>query len=198
MNSLNKDSKKIITSIVEIELDMFLQVRSISTSVCQEQPDAFKVMREMTHSILSPETLNSYLDDLRKAKGGNRNLVTEKYARMANQIPPLKNHPLIQKIVGSESRWLKEFNDTFPHIHNTRGPEFEIYLSSELETYSDKTIALYYQDIVNAQETGINLAEARYNKLAKTLGYPSINQMEQAMAGKTMRQYKGRGFPHKL
>jgi len=166
-----------LNQIIEIELDMFLKVKAVEPAKCQEQPEAFRAMRGMTHSVLSRETLASYLEDLRRAGAEGRNLLSEKYARIDNIIPPLKDSPLIAGIVQIEQEWMRELSEKYPHIVNV-GPGFMVYLSSELETYSDETLELYFKDISAADKEGQNLAEARYTTLFKQLGYDSIDDAE--------------------
>ena len=181
-----RDRGQILDDIIEIELGMFQGVNTVEPSLCQQRPETFKVMREMTHSVLSTETLESYLEDLRKAKAEGRNLPTEKYARMQNLIPPLKVDEAIKdimaNIVRTESRWVKEASDKYPHCLVDQGAGFGTYLNSELETYSDKTLKLYFADVSEAEKEGRNLAEERYNRLAEILRYGSIEDMEKTMA----------------
>ena len=176
-----RNRKELLRSIIEIELDMFERVKTAEPSLCKDRPETFKVMREITHSVLSPETLESYLEDLRKAKAGGRNLLTEKYARMDNRIPPLKTNPIIDDIVEIEAHWMKELSQKYPHTLQG-GPGFRIYLSCELETYSDETLQLYFEDVSKAEKEGRNLAEERYTVLFQRIGYSSIGEAE-AKAG---------------
>ena len=175
-----KNSKKkahLIDKIVTIELWMFQKVRTIEPSLCQERPDTFKLMREMGHSVLSLETLSSYLKDLEEAKRRDRNLVTEKYARMSNMIPPLKQSSVLNDIMAIESLWMKELELKYPSILKRNSNYFEIYLSSELETYSNETLDLYLNDILKAKAAKRNLAEERYLYLFKKLGYSSLDDV---------------------
>jgi len=169
--------EELLNEIIEIELRMFDQVRTSEPSLCKDRPGTFKVMRGMTHSVLSTKTLQSYLEDLQKAKAEGRNLLTEKYARMDNRIPPLKTNPIIDDIVEIEAHWMEELSQKYPRTFK-RGPGFKIYLSSELETYSDETLKLYFGDVSRAEKEGRNLTEERYTKLAKQIGYGSIDELE--------------------
>ena len=72
-----ENREELLNKIIEIELRMFEQVRTSEPSLCKDRPETFKVMRGMTHSVLSTETLESYLGDLYKAKAEGRNLLTE-------------------------------------------------------------------------------------------------------------------------
>ena len=169
--------KELLDNIIEFEFDMFEQVRTSEPSLCQEQPETFRAMRGMTHSVLSTKTLQSYFEDLQKAKAEGRNLLTEKYARMDNRSPPLKTNPIIDDIVEIEARWMDELSRKYPRTVKL-GPGFKIYLSSELETYSDQTLKLYFGDVSRAEKKGGNLTEERYAKLTKQMGYGSIDELE--------------------
>ncbi|MFO8100916.1 MAG: DUF4125 family protein [Dehalococcoidia bacterium] len=167
------DKMELVTRIVELELDMFERVRTAEPSLCQEKPRTFKSMRAMTHSALSSETLQSYLDDLQQANMDGKNLLTLKYARMEDKMPPLKNNTLIGDIVKIEERWMQELALRYPRVIKGEAG-FGNYLASELETYSDKTLELYFRDVSEAQNQGRNLAEERYNWLFERIGYGSL------------------------
>jgi hypothetical protein len=169
--------KDLVKNIVEIELRMFEQVRTSEPSLCKDRPETFRAMREMTHSALSTETLRSYLGDLQKAEAEGRNLLTEKYARMDDRIPPIKINRLIDDIVELETRWMRELSQKYPQSFRGGSGGFELYLSSELETYSDETLELYFGDACKAEKEGRNLAEERYTKLAQQIGYAYIDEM---------------------
>ena len=169
--------KELLDNIVEFEFEMFERVRTSEPSLFKEQPENFRAMRGMTHSVLSTKTLQSYLEDLQKAKAEGRNLLTEKYARMDNRIPPLKTNPIIDDIVEIEARWMDELSRKYPHTVK-RGPGFKIYLSCELETYSDETLKLYFDDVSRAAKEGRNLNEERYTQMTKQMGYGSIDELE--------------------
>lgn len=170
----DKKRDEILNEILDRELKMFLDVKSLEPSSCQEHPMAFRKMRYITHCVLSTDTLASYLEDLRKAEQQGRNLFTEKYARMDDLIPPLNSNPLIQKIVEIEFEWMKQLAERYPRLFQK--PRDFTYLACELETYSDRTLELYYRDVCKAQEEGRNLAEERYTVLFKDLGYSSLEE----------------------
>ncbi|NQT73691.1 MAG: DUF4125 family protein [Chloroflexi bacterium] len=171
---------ELINRIVELELDMFERVRTAEPSACQEKAETFKSMRSMTHSTLSKETLESYLEDLQQANIENKNLLTLKYARMDGKIPPLKKNPVIDDIVRIEERWMMELSLRYPRIVKGN-PGFGVYLSSELETYSDKTLDLYLGDVTRAENEGRNLSEERYNWLFEKIGYGSITEANEKL-----------------
>ncbi|MFX1498128.1 MAG: DUF4125 family protein [Promethearchaeota archaeon] len=165
---------RLLKRIIKLELRMFENVRTFKPSLCQEKPEIFKLMREMNYSVLSINTLKSYFKDLKTAKGKGRNLLTEKYARMSDLIPPLKLNLLIPEIVLIESKWMKDFSLQYPLIANYRPDYFSRYLSCELETYSDNSIELYLNDLKKAKNIGINLANERFEYLIRKLGYNSL------------------------
>ncbi len=165
--------RELLIRVIELELDMFERVRTAEPARCQEKPESFKSMRAMTHSVLSDETLQSYLDDLLQANMDGKNLLTLKYARMDDKIPPLKNNTIIGDIVKIEDRWMQELALRYPRV--VKGDTgFRVYISSELETYSDKTLELYFRDVSEAEKQGRNLAEERYNWLFERIGYGSL------------------------
>jgi hypothetical protein len=175
----NKSSEELLHDIVAIELRMFLTVQTSGPTTCQEQPETFKLMRRTGFHVLSPETLESYINDLQEAMEENRNLIELKYARIDSLIPPLSDNPLIEKIVEVEGRWLKELEKRYPLTFRGRA-DFAtgVYLRSELETYSDRTLELYYKDVCKALAESKNLTAERYTYLFKQIGYNSIEDVE--------------------
>jgi len=174
--------EELVDSIIKLELDMFKQVRTDEPSLCKDQPETFKTMRKMTHSVLSTKTLKSYLGDLQKAKSEGRNLLMEKYARMDNRIPPFKTNQIINDIVNIEARWMMELSQKYTQSFQGESISFESYLASELETYSDETLKLYFSNVSRAKKEGRNLAEERYTKLAQQMGYSSIGEMDRSLS----------------
>jgi hypothetical protein len=177
---MGKSHDELVQEIISIELRMFLTVQTAGPTTCQEQPETFKLMRRAGFHVLSTETLESYIQDLEEALDEDRNLVTLKYARIDELIPCLNDNPIIGKIVEIEERWLKELEKRYPLTFRNRA-DFAagIYLRSELETYSDRTLELYLKDLTKALDEGRNLTAERYTYLFKQLGYNSIDDMEQ-------------------
>lgn len=172
------EKKEILDKIVKIEEKMFVEVKSAEPIDCQSMLKTFQAMRSMSFAPLSGATLHSYWEDLMFAVNEGRNLVMEKYARMDNLIPVINENPLIGKIVALESEWMKALNERYPHaIQYDNG--FARYAHSELETYSDQTLELYYADLVKAQRAKINLVEARYLYLYSRMGFKSLEEVEE-------------------
>ena len=188
MKKHQENSEDLIKEIIAIELEMFGNVKARERASCQEMPETFKTMRWMAHSVLSEDTLASYLDDLKQAAHAGRNLMTEKYARMEALIPPLKKDPevlgILDEITRIEESWLVEFSRRYPDIVKGGGTGFGNYLRCELETYSDRTLKLYLRDLTDSLARGINHAEKSYENLFKRLGYESLDDV----ARKTKKQ----------
>ena len=171
--------EELIEGIVAMELEMFVAVRPLVPSLCQERPETFRLMRRAAHWVLSDETLESYHRDLVEAVRGGRNLMTEKYARMDSLIPQLRDNAVIGQIVAAEGAWLKELAVRHPRLFNDHSEYAAgVYLRSELETYSDRTLELYYADTCQASATGRNLADERYKYLFRQAGYESWEELE--------------------
>ena len=175
--------------IIDKELEMFLNVRTQGKATCQEDPDSFRMARRSLLVPWSEETLESYLNDLKEAEKEGRNFMTEKYARMGNLIPKLKENPLIDKIVEIQYAWQKEMFEKYPNIMCQARPlsssedtpditSFETYLKGELETYSDRTLTLLYNDVKDKWEAGESWAEDGYRDVVEQLGYDSLEDAE--------------------
>ena len=182
----DKTREALIQDIVERELSMFLATPNEGgPSACQTRPQSFRLMRWMNHSTHDVSTLESYLDDLKKAAAEGRNFMIEKYARMDNRLPPLSQNPLLDKITDAECAFLREASARYPHAIKTSGDMmFRNYCRCELETLSDRTLELYAAEIDRAVKEGRNLAEARYDRLWNMLGEVSLAAYNAKLAAK--------------
>jgi hypothetical protein len=187
------EKEHLIEKILELELNMFLNVPSRYPASCQENPDAFRLYRRVQFSVWSEDTLQSYLDDLSQAKGKGDNLMTLKYARMENLIPPLNENPIIDRIVQMELEAQREMLSRYPNILGQGRPleddspgvtSFKTYLRGELETYSDRTLERLCRDIQQARDKGENRAQQQYTHLVRNLGYDSIDEVEDRLSKK--------------
>ena len=181
----------LIDRILDIELQMFQAVKSASHASCQNAPDSFRKIRGSIFEMWTQEILESYLDDLKDARKSGRNLLTEKYARMDNLIPLLNANPLIKEIVNIEAGWQKELKEKYPSIYALscrgtnpvqNGSNFSVYLKSELETYSNRTIELYYLHVKKAFENKENIAANALDRLVQKGGYRDIEHAENCLA----------------
>ena len=162
----------LIDTIIEYELEMFLTVQNAGgTASCQQRPESFKAMRWMTHSVFPAPYLESYLADLKAAKAQNLNLMTIKYGRMDDVVPPFNDSPLIPRIAEVECTWMQELRRTAPDKFQSADTDhFKRYLASELETLSAATLEEYEKVIKTAQAAGRNLARERYENLQQRFG----------------------------
>lgn len=166
---LNRE--KLISEIIERELAMFLATPNRGgISPCQQRPETFRFMRRMAHIGHENEFLASYLDDLKQAEKDGRNFMIEKYARMEGIIPALLDSPLPDEIASAETSFLKEAARTYPEMIQEGGLEsFWVYLRSELETLSPKSLELYAAEIKKAQKENRNPVLERHEWLASYL-----------------------------
>ncbi len=179
--SANKD--KIVEQILEIEVEMFLRVPTGEEPSCRAHMEDMQLHRRGQFASWSQETCASYLEDLKRAKAGGKNLMTLKYARMDDLIPPLSQNPLVSRIRERFLHWKKEILARYPNI--MRGArdldDFSNYLGAELETYSDETLELLSADMEACQQAGGNMSLEVYRFLAGQSGYASLDQMEESL-----------------
>jgi hypothetical protein len=167
----------LINQILDIELGWFLTVNPTITAKCQENPEAFKLMRRDGFEIWSEETLALYLEHLIQAKNEERNLVREKYAKMQELIPCEIESSAITENVAIQERWQKETRDNYPGIFREgTGAGFARYLRCELDTYSQAVLNSYLKDIKAALLEGRNPVIETYDRIARKLGHSSLEE----------------------
>lgn len=177
---MDKGKNSVVHKILDIEVDMFRRVPTGEEPACRAHLDDMKLHRRGQFSTWSLETCRSYLQDLERAKERETNLMTIKYARIDNLIPPYSENSLINKIAETFKSWQREILDKYPNI--MRGgrdiEEFTGYLRAELETYSDETLELLHRDVDKYKQKGQNMSIQVYESLAKQSGYESIDELE--------------------
>lgn len=177
---MEERKNRIIHKILDIEVDMFRRVPTGEEPSCRAHLDDMKLHRRGQFSVWSVETCESYLEDLKAAEERGENLMTIKYARMDNLIPPYSSNPLIDTIVDRYVEWQEEMIEKFPNI--MRGgrdiEDFKNYLRGELETYSDRTLELLNRDTEKYKKDSRNMSIEVYDYLAGQSGYTSIEEME--------------------
>ncbi|KUO78936.1 MAG: hypothetical protein APF81_26000 [Desulfosporosinus sp. BRH_c37] len=197
----------LIAKIIDLEWNMFHNVSNIGGKAsCQENPETFKIMRHSQAVSWSEDTLESYLNDLSTAQENKRNLLTEKYARMMKYTSPLEyaniEHKLpsldseipllIDKIVKIVMGWEEELSVKFPNILKKGRPIYstqdsmyvtsvETYLRGELMTYSQKTLELYYNNILMQQTENINGSEITLFYMIKQYGFNSLEEANEKL-----------------
>ncbi len=183
-------SMSLLDHILEAEWQMFVRVRSARHAPCQSAPDNFKTIRSSLFETWTQPMLASYLADLEQAEAIGRNLLAEKYARMDKLIPPLSDSPLIDIIVTVESNWQEELERRYPALYRRccrsmgetgDGRNFGIYLGCELETYGDRTLQLYFENIEAAVAANRNLAVEALHRLVCKNGYRDVDHAESVL-----------------
>jgi hypothetical protein len=188
--------EKIVLDIVELEWEMFSDVNNMGGKAsCQEDFMTFKIMRASQAEAWSVELLRSYYDDLLQAKSQNRNLMTEKYARMMESLPVVDKKTLdqIERIIEINLKWKIETADKYPNLTNRgrviytkedsmNSTSFETYLRGELRTYSSNTIQLYYEMMLDYSKKGENIEEVYLENTVKKYGYESLEKAEKYYA----------------
>ncbi len=191
-----------IERIIEAEWKMFQNVPNIGgRAVCQDDLETFRIMRAGQSASWSDATLESYLEDLNEAKKAERNLLTEKYARMMRSTSPLEyaqiKHllppvdpeaiELIEQIVRIVLKWEEDLLEKYPYIIKRSRPLFsredsisvtsmETYLRGELSTYSIKTLNLYLDHIQKEQSEDINGSAVTLLYMIKQYGFDSLEE----------------------
>lgn len=200
------DKQSLIADIVERELEMFLTVPSATPAPCQENPDGFRTFRSIQFQAWSMDTLQSYQNDLVKAKEENKNLMTLKYARMDNLVPALHDKPqaldLIDEITSLSMEWQEEMFARYPLFisqgrslddqgKDDSATSFKKYLRGELETYSLLTLTSLYRDMMDRKIKDRNMTEEIYSGLVTRLGYASLEDAENTLKEQTARRQNG-------
>lgn len=179
-----------LTKVLDLEWDMFTRVKSSQPVSCQSSPDKFRAIRGSVFEMWTEEMLSAYLEQLQTAKKQGRNLLTEKYARMDNLIPPLTENLLIENIIKMSDRWQKELQQRYPALFEcccrgtipiSDGINFSTYLRSELETYGDSVIELYYLNIKKAEEQSRNMSAEALLRLVQAGGYQNLEHAEECL-----------------
>lgn len=188
---MQKDA--LLENILDLEWDMFVRVKSAHPVSCQRSPDRFRTIRKSVFGMWTEDMLSAYLEQLRAAKAQGRNLLTEKYARMDELIPPLTENPLIGTIIKINEKWQRTLQQQYPALFERccrgtdptgDGHNFSVYLCSELETYGDRVIELYYLNVQSAEEQKRNLSEEALLRLVQASGYRDLEQAETALSEK--------------
>lgn len=153
----------IMDDIVKRELAMFAAVRLQTPSHARQTSRGFERARRILLEVFSTDTLKAYHGDLLDAERGGINLVELRYGRMDNLIGCLNLNPMIDEIIEIEARWMRDLGEKHPGIKDDPIEGGDLFpLRCELETFSDRTLESYYDDVLAAEAAGRNLAEERY------------------------------------
>lgn len=194
-----------LRKILDIEWGMFHNVQSMDgPAACQQNPKMFELMRSSQIESWSQEVAESYLDDLRRARAEDRNLMTEKYARMMQYTSPCEYRRIepsvrllqpeaeavIERLLPRLVEWQEDVMEKYPYV-SAQGrplrssadtpctPSFETYNRGELSTYSTRTLLLLEEHYSKLAAAGENPAEIILRNTVAKYGYASIERAEE-------------------
>ena len=195
------EKEKIIEEILEKEWKYFSNLNNIGGRAdCQDNREDFIIMRKSQWETFNEETLLSYLEDL----NSKNNPLFQKYAQMMKYNSPEEYEKikdilekasdektdLVNKIMFIYMEWEKEFFERYP-IFSSRGrplyssedddieTSIETYLRGELLSYSEKTLKLYLNYVIDNKEKNINLAIKNMDNLARMQGFNDSDEVEE-------------------
>jgi len=194
------EKEKIINEILEKEWKYFSNLNNIGGRAdCQDNREDFIIMRKSQWETFNEETLLSYLEDL----NSKNNPLFQKYAQMMKynspeeyekikdilEKPSEEKTDLVNKIMFIYMEWEKEFFERYPIFSSMGRPLYsseddnietsiETYLRGELLSYSEKTLSLYLEYIIDNKEKNINLAIKNMDNLAKMQGFNNSEDVE--------------------
>ena len=203
-------SQELIAQVVAQEWAMFNDVQNQGgRASCQNNPKEFEIMRSSQLKTWSEDVLKSYLNDLTTAAYMGRNMLTEKYAFMMESthpnefqqikqfLPQIEPQVLakIQEIVDINMDWQQEADEKYPNLRAKGRPlsskedtqfvtSFETYLRCELKTYSTETIMTLHAHTLACLEKHYNMAIANLQNMVGQMGYSSLEEANEKMAGR--------------
>ena len=194
------EKEKIIEKILEKEWKYFSNLNNIGGRAdCQDNREDFIIMRKSQWETFNEETLLSYLEDL----NSKNNPLFQKYAQMMKYNSPEEykkikdilekasdeKNDLVNKIMFIYMEWEKEFFERYPIFSSMGRPLYssedndietsiETYLRGELLSYSEKTLKLYLNYVIDNKEKNINLAIKNMDNLARMQGFNDSDDVE--------------------
>ena len=195
------EKEKIIEKILEKEWKYFSNLNNIGGRAdCQDNKEDFIIMRKSQWETFNEETLLSYLEDL----NSKNNPLFQKYAQMMKYNSPEEykkikdilekasdeKTDLVNKIMFIYMEWEKEFFERYPIFSSMGRPLYsseddnietsiETYLRGELLSYSEKTLKLYLNYVIDNKKKNINLAIKNMDNLARMQGFNDSNDVEE-------------------
>ena len=195
------EKEKIIEKILEKEWKYFSNLNNIGGRAdCQDNKEDFIIMRKSQWETFNEETLLSYLEDL----NSKNNPLFQKYAQMMKYNSPEEYEKikdilekasdektdLVNKIMFIYMEWEKEFFERYPIFSSMGRPLYsseddnietsiETYLRGELLSYSEKTLKLYLNYVIDNKKKNINLAIKNMDNLARMQGFNDSDEVEE-------------------
>ena len=195
------EKEKIIEKILEKEWKYFSNLNNIGGRAdCQDNREDFIIMRKSQWETFNEETLLSYLEDL----NSKNNPLFQKYAQMMKYNSPEEYEKikdilekasdektdLVNKIMFIYMELEKEFFERYPIFSSMGRPLYsseddnietsiETYLRGELLSYSEKTLKLYLNYVIDNKEKNINLAIKNMDNLARMQGFNDSDEVEE-------------------
>lgn len=195
------EKEKIIEKILEKEWKYFSNLNNIGGRAdCQDNREDFIIMRKSQWETFNEEILLSYLEDL----NSKNNPLFQKYAQMMKYNSPEEykkikdilekaseeKTDLVNKIMFIYMEWEKEFFERYPIFSSMGRPLYsseddnietsiETYLRGELLSYSEKTLKLYLNYVIDNKEKNINLAIKNMDNLARMQGFNDSDEVEE-------------------
>ena len=190
----------VVNDIVNREWEMFQKTQNMGgRAACQDQYDTFYANRYSQHSILQPDTLESYRNDLIAAGMIGRNLITEKYgymmeftdpdyynANLRDRLPALTETKaqLIAQIVSLQLEGYRQYATEYPALARAGRPAEESNLDTsirdysvgEYKTYSEGTLELVLRDVKRMENPVMEIQKT----LVSFYGFESLKAAEEA------------------
>lgn len=209
MQEISKEKETFVKTLVGYEWKAFDKVNGMDgRATCQDDYETFEIMRSSQFFVWNETLLQSYLEDFATATSQGRNLITEKYAFMMKSTDPenfkaMEGHlpvispeksAVIEKIVGLQLDCVLELQPKYPKfvnqgrsIHSNEdtlyNTSYETYLRGELCSYSEKTVQLYYEMLVEHEKEGKNTARLYMKQVAEQYGYSDLETAEASILG---------------
>lgn len=205
------DKQALIRDIIEKEWNMFHNVNGEDRASCQEDPRTFEIMRRGQYEAWSEEAVRSYHADLCAAEAEGRNLAREKYIRMMRstdpagyeafrgELPPVSP----EKEALAAELWQKYLAQTlrmrerYPYLALGGRPttaaeeqgwaSVETYQTCEALTYSEDTLRALLRHVDALEAQGIDLVFEIQKNSVLGLGFQSMDEAEETMAGQLFR-----------
>ncbi len=206
--------QQVMQEILDMEWEMFHSVQGIDgPAACQQDRKTFETMRSSQISAWNQEIAESYLEDLMRANEADRNLMTEKYARMMEYTSPCEfrrigpslplldaeAEALIERLSTLSVGWMEELAAKYPYVgaqgrpirnsgDSSHTPSFETYNRGELATYGVKTLQLLENHYLKMVAEGQNPAEEILRHTVEKYGYASLEKAEAAQKARAERR----------